>query len=84
VHGETFEIAAVMARAGARRKPLAELPGGLERLLRMTPEVLFALSAFALVGGRVLGGIQWHHWNRRRRRAGSMAGLRDESRRVPA
>jgi hypothetical protein len=42
----------------------------LERLLRMTvePEILYALGLFALVGGRVCGGIQWHHWNRQRRR----------------
>ena len=32
------------------------------------PEILYALGTFALIGGRICGGIQWHHWNRERRR----------------
>lgn len=41
---------------------------GPDRLLRMTvePEILYALGAFALVSGRICGGVQWHRWNRRR------------------
>jgi hypothetical protein len=35
--------------------------------MTVTPAVLYALSVFALVGGRVFGGIQWHHWNRQQR-----------------
>jgi hypothetical protein len=38
--------------------------------MTVTPAVLYALSAFALVGGRVFGGIQWHHWHRQRRLRG--------------
>jgi hypothetical protein len=38
--------------------------------MTIEPAVLYALSAFALVGGRVCGGIQWHHWNRERRKRG--------------
>jgi hypothetical protein len=33
----------------------------------VAPEVLYALGAFALVGGRIAGGVQWHHWRRRQR-----------------
>jgi hypothetical protein len=36
--------------------------------MTMPPEALLALSAFALIGGRICGGVQWHHWNRERRR----------------
>jgi len=33
----------------------------------VAPEVLYALGAFALVGGRIAGGVQWHHWRRNQR-----------------
>jgi hypothetical protein len=33
----------------------------------VAPEVLYALGAFALVGGRICGGVQWHHWRRNQR-----------------
>ncbi|HWA88656.1 MAG TPA: hypothetical protein VG889_01380 [Rhizomicrobium sp.] len=38
--------------------------------MTMAPEILYALGTFALVSGRVCGGIQWHRWNRQSRRRG--------------
>ena len=37
--------------------------------MTVAPEILYGLSAFVLIGGRICGGVQWHHWNRRRREA---------------
>jgi hypothetical protein len=34
----------------------------------VAPEILYALGAFALVGGRICGGVQWHRWHRQIRR----------------
>jgi len=36
--------------------------------MTVEPEILYALGLFALVSGRVCGGVQWHQWNRQRRR----------------
>ena len=33
----------------------------------VAPEVFYALGAFVLVGGRICGGVQWHHWRRNQR-----------------
>jgi hypothetical protein len=48
--------------------------------MTVTPAVLYALSVFALVGGRVFGGVQWHHWHRLhrgRRTPGSVRAIED-------
>lgn len=59
-----------MARRGVRVNPHREPRPIAVRLLRMTvePEILYALGTFALIGGRICGGVQWHRWNRERRR----------------
>ncbi|MBV9990263.1 MAG: hypothetical protein JOZ72_03140 [Alphaproteobacteria bacterium] len=36
--------------------------------MTVEPEILYALGTFALIGGRICGGVQWHRWNRERRR----------------
>jgi hypothetical protein len=53
-----------------RRRPDKELSRAQVRLLLMTvaPEILYALGAFALAGGRICGGVQWHRWHRQVRR----------------
>jgi hypothetical protein len=43
--------------------------------MTVAPEILYALGAFALAGGRICGGVQWHHWQRT---------LRQRDRDVPA
>ncbi len=56
-------------RVKAAGANLPELSRLTDRLLFMilAPEVLYALGAFALVGGRICGGVQWHHWRRTQR-----------------
>ena len=56
-------------RVKAEAAPPLKLSPLAVRLLLMivAPEVLYALGAFALVGGRICGGVQWHHWRRNQR-----------------
>ncbi|HEX4861540.1 MAG TPA: hypothetical protein VFV07_09910 [Rhizomicrobium sp.] len=45
--------------------------------MTVAPEILYALGAFVLAGGRICGGVQWHRWHRQLRRGRREAALHD-------